>query len=175
MPMDKTSMANFIKSSMLGLRHPSLALPKLSFAMKTYIETNCQIALTLPPPNVPPSSPDPITSYVARVTFPTFNITLPITSDPITALAALSLSITTSVNSGIITPADPTFIVTPGTFLPTPLFLTLSKISKQQEALEHLCDEIIRWLKQKVNSVPLLGTHLTFVVPFPGAVMTSIS
>ena len=167
MPMDKTSMANFIKSSMLGLRHPSLALPKLSFAMKTYIETNCQISYSW--------SPDPITSYVARVTFPTFNITLPITSDPITALAALSLSITTSVNSGIITPADPTFIVTPGTFLPTPLFLTLSKISKQQEALEHLCDEIIRWLKQKVNSVPLLGTHLTFVVPFPGAVMTSIS
>lgn len=175
MAMDKSGMAKAIIDEMANtkIEKPEDAMKAFSKALKTYIEDNCEIEFswvaTLPPPT---PTPDPLTSYTGKITFPTFNLSNP--KDMFTFGPLL----TKAIFGGIILPGDtapPTLVIPPAKLLPIPFITTQSNADNQKEAMEYLAEEIIKGMKKMVNPKPIPGTNPPYTVPAPGAIMTSIS
>lgn len=123
----------------------------------------------MPPPT---SSPDPVVTFNAHVSFASFSVGNP------ADLSAWALSLQSAIMGATIEPdtAVPPFSLPPMTFLLTgPLVLTQSmEDTDYVSALQHICDELITWIKTLINPTPVVGTHGTFTVPAPGAIMTTI-
>lgn len=168
MAMDKGDMAKAIIDGFSEPDKPADAMGQFSDSLKGYLEDNLEVkytwVATLPPPT---PTPDPITSFTSSVKFPAFEL-----SNPPNLLAWGPLLMTAVVGGIIQHPSD--FLVPPGTFTPIPFVITESKADNQEDAMEHVCGEIITGIKAMINAIPLPGTHLAFVVPTPGAIMASI-
>jgi len=178
MAINKTDMAQEIIDAMAAVPFdpdnqpsPQDYMTEFGTAMKTYLENNLEVSYSWTATTPPPASvPDPVTSFDASVTFPTFTLTSPADISLFGPMIQLQLA------GAIITPDDPTFILPPGTFLPVaPIVVTQSGKDNTKDAIEFLCDQVIISLKTWINPTPIPGTHLTFVTPTPGAIMTSIS
>ena len=132
--------------------------------LSEYIASNLEItyswSATMPPPV---SSPDPIASFAAKVSYPTFSIGTP------SSFAAWGAMIQKEVLAGIIKPKETAFVLGPLSFLVVPLVLV------QGDDLEGICGQICTWLKKCINPVPVSGVHGAFTVPAPGAIMTLIA
>lgn len=180
MAMIALAMANAIKTDMdsvtAGYANPEDAVASdyadaFDGAVKTYIESNCQImyswSATLPPTA---STPDPVVSFTASVSFASFSIGTP------TDIASWGALLAAQIIGGTIAPDDTSFILPPMTFLAgLPLVVTQSgEGSNYLLALTHVCGEIINYIKSLVNTVPVPGTHPPYTVPTPGAIMTTI-
>lgn len=179
MAMIASAMANAIKTKMdtvtAGLGdHPENASPSdyadaFDSAISTYIQDNCVInyswAATDPTP-----TPDPTVSFTASISFPSFSI------GNAPDINAWALLLQNAIMGGIISPDDSTFLLPPMSFLLTnPLVITQSGKTEYLDALTSVSTEIINWIKTLINPTPVAGTHLTYTVPAPGAIMTLIS
>ena len=171
MAMNKNDMANAIIKEMDTISKdssPTDSIKTFSNAIKTYLEKNMEINFSwsaiMPPPA---STPDTTTSYVGTIKFISFTLPNP------PKLELLGVLLPSLLASGLITP--PTgFLVPPTVLLPIPFKISLSKKKKRKDVYISLCKEIISGIKLMINPIPLPGIHASFVVPTPGAIMTSI-
>ena len=176
MAMDKAQMANAIINALSNIDDPDKARAEFSKAIQNYLQDNMEIefiwSATLPPPS--PPTPDTVTSYTGKISFPVFSL------PPIPDMVALGPLVTLQLVGGLITPnvqagAPPTLVVPTTTLLPIPVLLTQSNADNQKDAMEHFCKELIDGIKKMVNPVPLPGINPPYVLPAPGAIMKKIS
>lgn len=181
MAMVASVMANTIKTEMdnvtAGNINPEDANPvdyanAFDSSISAYIQDNCIInyswAATLP---TTPFTPDPVISFTASVSFPSFSIG---NAPDINAWALLLQS---AIMGAIITPDIyvPPFILPSMAFLLTnPLTLTQSGETEYLASLTSVCNEIVSWIKTLINPTPVPGTHTPYTLPVPGAIMTTI-
>lgn len=177
--MTGSAMANAIKSKMDNVTsglgdHPENANPSdyadaFDSAVSTYIQDNCVINYSWAATDSVPT-PDPTISFTASVSFPSFSI------GNASDINAWALLLQNAIMGGIISPDDSTFLLPPMSFLlVSPLVITQSGKTEYLEALTSVSNEIVNWIKTLINPTPVAGTHLTYTIPTPGAIMTTIS
>lgn len=174
MSINKTDMAAAIKAKFNAVTNgidwnhgglPGNGVYNKAFdeGLSEYISGNLEITYswvaTMPPPA---STPDPVVSFAANVSYPTFSIGIP------PSFTAWGAMIQKEVLAGIIKPKEAAFILGPLTFFVVPLVLM------QGDDLEGICGQICVWLKTCINPVPVSGVHGSFTVPAPGAIMSLI-
>jgi len=182
MPLIPIAMANAIKTEMdnvtNGNTNPEDANPAdygsaFDSAAKQYIEDNCLIVYSWIGimPGAPPV-PDPIVSFTASVSFPTFTVGNP------PDINAWGPMLQGAIMGGLISPDDSSFVLPPMSFLVTaPMVVTHSNEGNDYFlALQSVCGEIINSLKTMINPTPYPGAHGSFLAPpGAGAIMTSIT
>ena len=152
--LNKNDLANLIVDNMLSGKPENVndAQTIMGDTLNEYITDNIEIKFSwvgIMPPNVP----DPTTSYDAKIKFLSFKILPP------PDLTTYGIMLGTIIATGIVTPDDTTFSVSPITLLPTPILLTFSHADDQSNAMLHFADEVIKGIKNKINPVPIVGSH----------------
>ncbi len=172
MAMIASDMKDSIKAEMDSVEsgsEPSVYASAFDSAVSTYIEDNCEINYSWTATDAVPT-PDPTVSFTASLSFPSFTI------GNAPSIEAWSLLLQTAIMTAIIVPDDSAFLLPPMIFLLTsPLIIPQSMLTDPDEAMEFACDKIVTWIKLLINPVPVPGTHLTYTIPTPGAIMLSIS
>lgn len=172
MAMIASDMKDAIKSEMDSIEsgaEPSVYASAFDSAVSTYIEDNCELNYSWTATDTVPT-PDPTISFTASLSFPSFNI------GNAPSIEAWAVLLQAAIMSAVIVPDDSTFLLPPMTFLLTsPLVIPQSMLTDPDEAMEFVCDKIVTWIKTLINPTPVAGTHLTYTIPTPGAIMLSIS
>ncbi len=182
MAMDAQGMANAIKDAMdnevqalngdMSKASSSAFASAFDNALKTYIEDNCEITYSWVGVSPPPgSTPDPVTTFKATVSYPTFQIGNP------PDFPGWCILLQAAILTAVITPEPTTPPFTLGQLaflLNTPLVMTQSGEAEDYvKALEDVCSQIITWMKTLLNVIPVPGFHGPYNAS-PGAIMTKI-
>jgi len=174
MAMTTDGLATKIKTALSSVNDQPDAISKLSNAIKEYIQDNCELSYAWVG-IAPGPVTDTVTSFTASLTFTSFSLSVTDLPTAAGAVNSLGLSLGANLAGGVVTPPVG-FALSPPYLIPTPLSpLTASQATTQNDAINHLVEEIISGVKNMANYSPiLLGAHGTFLAP-PGTGATLIS
>jgi hypothetical protein len=147
------------------IENPSSADFKLAMekAMKKWLEWNgaesagMELQFAWSGTNVSTGATE-VSSITAKLVYPSF--VLPPYSDP----ASFGVALTSAITTGIITFDDPTYVMTPTTFISSPIAIVPSGAETYDDAMTALANIIITnlLLSLSLNVLPIPGQHLAF-------------
>ena len=163
MALNKTRLSQDIINNMLSGKPDNAndAQRIMGDTIKKHIEENIEITFSWIAFN-PGGFPDPVITFKGKINFTSFKLL------PSPNIIAYGLQIGAIVGTGIVTPEDSKFAVTPTTLLPTPIILTESKADNQKDAMEYFSDELIKGIKLKLNPIPVTGIRTTIAMIYTG-------
>ncbi|MHC6202226.1 hypothetical protein ACYULU_03420 [Breznakiellaceae bacterium SP9] len=180
MALSSPGLANEIVTSVKGIDAKSMAskmLPEIGHAIARYLTKNTDVMYSWIgiQPGVPPIS-DPVVAYTTTQILGDITCSPTQTNDPIMHGMKLGKQITDGIKTFQIMPAAG-WVLPPGDFLCTPA-IVLQPCMKPDIYSYWLfeSDIILTFYKAWIKSVPLMGSHGTFLAPpGSGAIMSLIS
>jgi hypothetical protein len=132
--------------------------------MKDYFEANIEVAYSWSATNPSSGAPDPVASFVSEVSFPAFDLAMPM------SLSGLAVKIVGAFQGAC--------IKHPGAWsVPSGIFNILQLALPQSPGADvalmcSIIHPVCEWAKALINPVPLSGSHAAFV---GAATMASIN